>query len=209
MRFNQNTSIDCGNLILVPYLKQHVLNYHEWMKSPELQELTCSEPLTVEEEFQMQKSWLEDEDKLTFIVIHRHGVENKEPQILHEIAPHHIDEMIGDVNMFLTEGYEDVEEDLTVQDDANQQCTTFIQAELELMIAKPEFRSKGLGTTIIEAFLYYIEQSGLLQSKHIAKYIIRVGSKNLPSLRLFKKEGFVQTKYVACFDQVEMEKTIH
>ncbi|WBW72131.1 N-acetyltransferase [Schizosaccharomyces osmophilus] len=202
MRFNQSTSIDCGNLILVPYLERHVLKYHEWMKSPELRELTCSESLTVKEEFQMQKSWLEDEDKLTFIVVYKHGVENKKPQVLHEIASHHIDEMIGDVNMFLTEGYEDVEED------QNQICSTYIQAELELMIAKPEFRSKGLGTTIIEAFLYYIEQSGLLESTHIAKYIIRVGSKNLPSLRLFKKEGFQQTKYVACFDQVEMEKSI-
>ncbi|EPY49469.1 GCN5-like N-acetyltransferase [Schizosaccharomyces cryophilus OY26] len=209
MRINQNTSIDCGNLVLVPYLERHVLKYHNWMKNPKLQELTCSEPLTLEEEFQMQKSWLEDEDKLTFIVIYRQGVENKKPQILHEILFHRNEDMIGDVNMFLTEGYEEVEDDPAAAEDENQNSSTYTQGELELMIAKPEYRGKGLGTTIAEAFLYYMEVSGLVASKGIAKYIIKVGSKNVPSLRLFKKIGFQQTKYVACFDQVEMEKPLH
>lgn len=36
--------------------------YHEWMKNPTLQYLTSSEPLTLDEEFEMQKRWLEDED---------------------------------------------------------------------------------------------------------------------------------------------------
>ena len=34
------------------------------MASPELQKLTASEPLTLDEEFQMQKSWAADEDSL-------------------------------------------------------------------------------------------------------------------------------------------------
>ena len=32
------------------------------MKSEELQQLTASEPLSLEEEFSMQKSWREDEN---------------------------------------------------------------------------------------------------------------------------------------------------
>lgn len=36
--------------------------YHEWMKSPELQQLTASEPLTLEQEYDMQRSWREDSD---------------------------------------------------------------------------------------------------------------------------------------------------
>lgn len=32
------------------------------MKSAELQQLTASEPLTLEQEYDMQKSWREDDD---------------------------------------------------------------------------------------------------------------------------------------------------
>lgn len=32
------------------------------MKSEELQKLTASEPLTLEQEFQMQEAWRDDED---------------------------------------------------------------------------------------------------------------------------------------------------
>lgn len=32
------------------------------MKSPELQQLTASEPLTLEQEFLMQQSWRQDDD---------------------------------------------------------------------------------------------------------------------------------------------------
>ena len=61
--------------------------YHEWMKDPYLLEATASEPLSLKEELDMQKAWLLDEDKLTFIIHHK-GV------------------MVGDINLFF-----DVEED--------------------------------------------------------------------------------------------------
>lgn len=41
--------------------------YHQWMTSAELQKLTASEPLTLEEEYDMQKSWAEDEDSKYFV----------------------------------------------------------------------------------------------------------------------------------------------
>lgn len=41
------------------------------MKSTELQELTASEPLTLEQEFDMQKSWREDEDSnILFLLLY-------------------------------------------------------------------------------------------------------------------------------------------
>lgn len=95
MRININTRIVGTNVILVPYQEKHVSQlvnlffilairlinkteiskgilhrYHEWMICPTLQYLTGSEPLTLEEEFEMQKRWLEDEDSKYSLITH-------------------------------------------------------------------------------------------------------------------------------------------
>jgi hypothetical protein len=41
------------------------------MQSAELLEQTASEPLSIEEEYEMQRKWREDEDKCTFILLAR------------------------------------------------------------------------------------------------------------------------------------------
>lgn len=68
MRLNENLKIVGTNVILVPYESKHVEKYHQWMQSEELQELTASEPLSLEEEYQMQKSWREDDDSMQGLV---------------------------------------------------------------------------------------------------------------------------------------------
>jgi hypothetical protein len=62
MKVNQDTIIKGNKVVLVPYRKAHVPAYHEWMKSAQLQELTASEPLSLEEEFEMQQKWATDDD---------------------------------------------------------------------------------------------------------------------------------------------------
>eukprot|EP00762_Andalucia_godoyi_P003288 ANDGO_06686.mRNA.1 N-acetyltransferase 9-like protein len=62
------TSLSCPNVALVPYMREHVEMYHGWMQMPDNLSMTESEPLTLEEQYAMQKDWLTDEDKLTFII---------------------------------------------------------------------------------------------------------------------------------------------
>lgn len=66
---NEHIVLEGRRLRLVPYLEHHVPRYHQWMCDPELLEATCSDPLSLEEEYENQKSWLASDDKLTFILL--------------------------------------------------------------------------------------------------------------------------------------------
>jgi hypothetical protein len=69
MLINANTIVFGRTILLVPYGKHHVIRYHTWMKNKEIQELTASEPLSIDEEYRMQQTWLNDKDKCTFIIL--------------------------------------------------------------------------------------------------------------------------------------------
>lgn len=128
MRININTRIVGTNVILVPYQEKHVSQYHEWMICPTLQYLTGSEPLTLEEEFEMQKRWLEDEDKCTFIVLDK--------DILLSTGCE-VDAMIGDTNLFFNNPQEPH------------------VAEIEIMIAHLASRGKRRGWESVILMIYY------------------------------------------------------
>lgn len=53
-------SLEGERVILVPYMEEHVPKYHQWMKDPALLQATGSEPLTLDQEYQMQQSWTQD-----------------------------------------------------------------------------------------------------------------------------------------------------
>ncbi|VEN36467.1 unnamed protein product [Callosobruchus maculatus] len=135
MYINKDTIITGKNVVLIPYKKDHVLKYHEWMKSEELQKLTASEPLSLEEEYDMQKSWLMDENKCTFIILDRGKYEETKNEI---------DAMIGDTNLFFAN-----------PDDR-------ICAEAEIMIAEPWARGRKCGwEAMLLMFLYGIKYLGV------------------------------------------------
>ncbi|NXC29046.1 NAT9 acetyltransferase, partial [Campylorhamphus procurvoides] len=117
MKINQDTVLRGQKVTLVPYTAAHVPRYHEWMQSEELQRLTASEPLSLEQEYEMQRSWREDPDKCTFIVLDT----AQWPGQAEESC------MVGDVNLFLTNA-----EDPTL-------------GEVEIMIAEPSYRGRGFG----------------------------------------------------------------
>lgn len=62
MHLNEDTVLIGGRVVLVPYEEHHVDKYHRWMSDPRLQLLTGSEPLTLDEEFDMQRKWRQDAD---------------------------------------------------------------------------------------------------------------------------------------------------
>ncbi|WVQ93985.1 hypothetical protein IAU59_001063 [Kwoniella sp. CBS 9459] len=197
MRLNENTVIYGDRVILVPYRAEHVPTYHEWMKSPELLELTASEPLTYQEEMDMQKKWHLDEDKLTFILLARpetssssssSSISNSDlsPSAagLRILQPAELKQcrMVGDVNLFLPNG---VEED----------------GECEIMIASIDDRRKGYAVEALSLFLSYLTKNLPLPPTHL---IARISSTNIPSIKLFRKLGFGIVKHVKVFDEVEM-----
>ncbi|XP_037571309.1 N-acetyltransferase 9-like protein isoform X1 [Dermacentor silvarum] len=128
MRINAKTQVWSHSVVLVPYREHHVAKYHEWMKDPYLQAMTASEPLTLEQEYEMQKSWLEDEDKCTFIILDRETYESSQDEV---------EAMIGDVNLFFND-----------QDRPRD-------AEIEVMIAESSQRRKGRGKESIHLMMRY------------------------------------------------------
>lgn len=66
---NEHVFLSSPELVLVPYLRPFVSRYHEWMCDPALLAATESEPLSLEEEYENQHSWLHSLDKLTFILL--------------------------------------------------------------------------------------------------------------------------------------------
>ncbi|XP_017828294.1 alpha/beta-tubulin-N-acetyltransferase 9 isoform X8 [Callithrix jacchus] len=154
------------------------LGYHEWMKSEELQRLTASEPLSLEQEYAMQRSWREDADKCTFIVLDAEKWQ-AQPGTTEESC------MVGDVNLFLTDL-----EDPTL-------------GEIEVMIAEPSFRGKGLGTEAVLMMLSY----GVTRLD-LTKFEAKIGQGNEPSIRMFQKLHFEQVAVSSVFQEVTLRLTI-
>ncbi|KAI8430133.1 hypothetical protein MSG28_000533 [Choristoneura fumiferana] len=149
MKLNHCTKIVGEQVVLVPYRELHVRKYHEWMKSEELQMLTASEPLTLEQEYEMQKSWREDEDKCTFIVLDK---------VKFEDCSEEVDAMIGDTNIFITD----------------KESST---GEIEIMIAEKYARGRKLGwEAVILMILYGINQIAIknFEAKISMKNVISI-----------------------------------
>ena len=133
MRDNWELAVVGRLVTLVPYRIEFVEQYHKWMTDPALLEATASEPLSLEEEYQMQKEWHEDPKKCTFIILANDGSNSLEER------------MAGDVNLFMHD-----------RDDVTN-------AEIEIMIAEPRFRGKGFGKEALQLMMHYGALSSSLQ----------------------------------------------
>lgn len=188
MRINENTRLVGEKVILIPYRPHHVPKYHDWMSRDEIQQLTCSEPLTLEQEYEMQASWRNDPDKLTFIILKKdlwdrdESTRSKEEK---EIAA-----MIGDVNCFII-------------DEEDQNGESVKAGELEIMIVDKENRGLGLGIESMRLMISYCMEF-VFNDLMIKQFMVKIDEANLASIRMFEKLGFVQFKYSSVFKQVSL-----
>ncbi|CAM9717515.1 unnamed protein product [Sphacelaria rigidula] len=139
--------------------------------------MTASEPLSLDEEYAMQKSWKEDPKKCTFIILARGRVastwmlafEDEEPQ------------MAGDVNLFFN--------DL----DDKSIC------EVEVMVAEERWRRKGLAREALLMIMRYgLDELGA------KTFYCKIGDANQASRALFDKLGYARHAYVEVFKETEL-----
>ncbi|TID27761.1 putative n-acetyltransferase 9 [Venturia nashicola] len=222
MKINATTALCTPKILLVPYSTHHVPQYHTWMQDPQLQKLTASEPLSIEEEYAMQKSWREDGDKLTFIAclptsLGKDGGGGRETKVVKGGLDDSSDRMIGDVNLFFTEDDEGDE-----GEDDNLPHTGEIRAkqvigEIEIMIATSSARGKGYGKAILLTFLWYIvEKTSLILSEYTKTlhssliYLrVKIDAGNQTSINLFEKVGFTKKSQTPnFFNEVELRLSL-
>ncbi|PKY02108.1 hypothetical protein P168DRAFT_283861 [Aspergillus campestris IBT 28561] len=201
MLFNAQTAISTSAVLLVPYYSWHVPRYHEWMQDEEIQEATASEPLTLEGEYAMQRSWRNDADKLTLIVClpQPHHQQQQQQQQQHQQPEgeqnhcHHqlnVEDdspprMLGDINLFLrVEEDSDAEEEDLKAEKARDRLDPGprIAGEVELMIAEKKNQGRGFGRATLLSFLRYVAA----HESEIAHEFI--GSED-PSVRGFLERG--------------------
>lgn len=223
MKLNYETCLIGPKTILVPYRPEHVKKYHEWMQSPFLLEMTASEPLSLEEEIEMQQSWKNDDNKCTFIVLAKcaftssyyqslikdieeiGGVlecnllhDDKDKDVEFDFIQDTLDAMIGDVNLFLSEIEEDDETNQKEISESNS--SRGIQAELDIMIAEEQYKKMGMGKEATIMMMLYGAQN-----LNIRKYVVKIKEDNVSSRRMFEKLGFKECNYAECFQEYELE----
>ncbi|KAF2070441.1 hypothetical protein CYY_008236 [Polysphondylium violaceum] len=177
MKINSNTVIVGEKIILVPYKKLHVEKYYRWMGDESILEQTASERLTLEEEYENQQSWYEDEHKITFIILDKDLLPNREWKS-------NLDDeksMVGDVNIFFNE----YEEEGT--------------GELEIMIAEKNSRRKGIAREAINLIMHYAMEKLCPKT-----FIVKIGEENQSSIELFKKLNFTQNGPANVFKEINM-----
>ncbi|RPB28827.1 hypothetical protein L211DRAFT_855055 [Terfezia boudieri ATCC MYA-4762] len=209
MKLNEDTALLSPKILLVPYDPHHVPTYHQWMEDTALRDATASEGLSIEEEYNMQRGWRLDPDKLTFISVIPPAIENETDKAsIIAGSDDAASRMIGDVNLFFQEDDddEDDESDEGMEDgDDNSALSTDLEGprkiagEVEVMIARSEYRGRGLGKATLLLFLAYVLRNreevvaGLCKDGETATLStlkVKINRNNHQSIGLFENVGF-------------------
>jgi RimJ/RimL family protein N-acetyltransferase len=186
------------------------------MQNESLLAATASEPLSIDEEYEMQQSWRDDPEKCTFIVLTREKVDGR---LLEQLiaaddgsnnegagalffieATTHA--MIGDVNLFLSDDYEDSDSDSSAALNVAQQQPTQKQAEIDIMVADPDYRRQGIGREATVLMMWYCATRLPVGLRRV---FCKINESNSGSLALFNGMGFSQCAFAECFRECELE----
>jgi RimJ/RimL family protein N-acetyltransferase len=202
MKLNYETALVGSSSILVPYRREHVKKYHEWMLDPALLEATASEPLSLQEEYDMQESWRDDPVKCTFIVLSKEACLKNDVLVAENDAfvQDNLHAMAGDVNLFLSDEDEETDDDQEKEPTPTEYMIPRRQAEVDIMIAETAYRGNGLGKEAVCLMMMY----GATHLK-IRRFFCKIKEDNTASLTLFRKLGFQQCAYAECFQEIELE----
>lgn len=171
--------IECGNgLLLVPYEKCFVEQYNAWMRDDELQRLTASEPLSMEDEYALCERLKSDPSHLTLIMVLA-----DDPQ-----------RMVGDVNLHLEEGQNHEDED-----DESENSGVFI-VEVDVMVADRNARRKGYARAALKQLMQSCSDTLL----HVHKMVARIKTFNDSSIALFRSLGFQEWERSEVFEEVTL-----
>lgn len=205
MYHNAALQLSTERVVLTPYRAEHVPRYHAWMQDEELLRLTASERLTLAEEYGNQQSWLRDPYKCTFIIL--------DPAAA-AAAPGATTAMAGDVNLFFTGACSDSPPAPASPSDAVcarnggaeasvSPTRPYDEAEIEVMIAEPRLRRRGLATEALRVVMAYA--SAELGTRAFVAKVLR---ENAASVAMLQRVGFEQWKEVAVFDEVHMRREL-
>jgi len=171
----KNRVIVGSKVVLIPYRDKHVKKYHDWMQDSELLFLTASERLSLEEEYEMQRKWVLDQDKCTFIVCDNnlYSSESEESEV---------SSMIGDTNIYFSDPT-----DLSI-------------GEIEVMIAEKEYRGRGFAKETLLLMINFAKQV-----IGVKKLIAKIKDCNETSIRLFSKLHFTPVSHSDIFEETTFE----
>ncbi|KAG0208210.1 N-acetyltransferase 9 [Mortierella sp. GBA30] len=177
--------------------------------------MTASEPLTLEEEYEMQESWHVDENKCTFIILAKEGPDQ-------EITPENAlaQEMVGDVNLFFNDHDDPHSAEIEIMIAGgfthlissgypsklkhDEKKSTNKKSYDEKNLSEPSYRRKGMGLEAIRMMITYAYES--LGTKRITA---KISTENEGSIQLFLNQlGFVQIGYSQIFAEVTLERLL-
>ncbi|KAG6007232.1 hypothetical protein E4U21_006251 [Claviceps maximensis] len=172
------------------------------MEDPAIQEATASEPLTLDEEYENQRSWRTSHDKLTFIVCEAEAAHSPTAAALvHAGVADAEERMRGDINMFI---YDDELED--PMDERKG-----LRGEIDVMIAERGQWRKGYGRAAVECLLIYVRRNleSILREygggeANMVGLMAKIKEGNEGSRALFERLGFQQCGGVNYFGEVVM-----